>query len=86
MPCFAPTGEGDCNPDKRLPGTSLSSRFARLSWILLGTSGVILYSQLASGVLAGYLSILKHGETRTVVAQEKLLPAYKSHQRLLDRR
>lgn len=86
MPCFAPTGEGDCNPDKRLPGTSLSSRFARLSWILLGTSGVILYSQLASGVLAGYLSILKHGEKRTVVAQEKLLPAYKSHQRLLDRR
>ena len=71
VPCFPPTGEGECNPDKRLPGTSPNSRCVRLSCILLGTSGVILYGQLASDVLAGHLSTSKHAKTRTVVAKEK---------------
>lgn len=56
MACLPPTGEGDCNPDKRLPAASLSSRCARLSWILVGTSGVMLHSQSASTVLAVYVS------------------------------
>ena len=49
-------GEGDCNPDRRSSVASSSSSCARLSWILLGTSGVILESQLASAVLADYVS------------------------------
>ena len=66
-----PVGGGDRNPDKRLPAASSSSSCARSSCILLGTSGVILHSQLASVVLADYVSRPKRAITRTVVAKER---------------
>ena len=71
VPCFPATGGGDCNADKRLLCASPRPRFARLFWILLGTSGVILYSQLASDVFTDSLPRPKRADTRTVVAMEK---------------